>query len=179
MNEADRTPGEGEAQPGPPDAGPSTEALERELQEARSQLETAFADVLRARAEMDNIRKRAQRDVEQAHRYALERHVGELLPVCDSMELGIQAAAGTQDIAAMREGLELTCRMLLDAFGRTGVDTLAPTAGERFDPELHQAIGVEESADCPPGTVVRVMQKGYRLNDRLLRPALVVVARGS
>lgn len=186
MNETDQTPAAGAAEPHPLHAaGADTaatdprETLERELAEARSQLEVAFADVLRARAEMDNIRKRAQRDVEQAHRYALERYVGELLPVCDSMELGIQAAAATQDIAAMREGLELTLRMLQEAFGRTGVEVLEPPAGTRFDPELHQAMGMEAAADCPPGTVVRVMQKGYRLNERLLRPALVVVAQGA
>ncbi len=185
MNEAERTSAGGEAQGQAPQQPPIMETatadpgelLERELMEARSQLETAFADVLRARAEVDNIRKRAQRDVEQAHRYALERYVTELLPVCDGMELGVQAAAVTTDIQALREGMELTFRMFTEAVGRTGVETIAPAAGERFDPELHQAMGMEEASDCPPGSVVRVLQKGYRLNDRLLRPALVVVAR--
>ena len=178
MNEADRPADEAETTaPAAESAVDSRESLERQLEDARSQLETAFADVLRARAEMDNVRKRAQRDVEQAHRYALERYVSELLPVCDSMEMGVQAAASTSDVAAMREGLELTLRMLTEAFGRTGVETVAPAPGERFDPELHQAMGMEESAECPAGSVVRVMQKGYRLNERLLRPALVVVAR--
>jgi molecular chaperone GrpE len=178
MNETEHGPDEADATAaGGGRAVEGREDLERQLEEARSQLETAFADVLRARAEMDNVRKRAQRDVEQAHRYALERYVSELLPVCDSMEMGVQAAANTQDVAAMREGLELTLKMLTEAFSRTGVEPVIPAAGERFDPEFHQAMGMEESAECPPGSVVRVMQKGYRLNDRLLRPALVVVAR--
>jgi molecular chaperone GrpE len=186
MSKTQGAPAGGDATAGPSAAGitdtpaavDAREALERELAAARSELETAFADVLRARAELDNVRKRAQREIEQAHRYALERYVTELLPVCDSLELGVEAAASTRDVDAMREGIELTLKMLQEAFGRTGVEPLAPAAGERFDPELHQAMGMEESSDCPPGTVLRVMQKGYRLNDRLLRPALVVVARG-
>jgi molecular chaperone GrpE len=158
-------------------AQPGREQLEIELAEARSQLETAFADVLRARAELDNARKRAQREVEQAHRYGLERWVNELLPVCDSMEMGVAAARSTDDIASMRQGLELTLKMFLDALARSGVLEVHPAAGERFNPERHQAMGMEASPEHASGSVVRVLQKGFVLSDRLLRPALVIVAQ--
>ena len=159
------------------DAATEIARLTEELAVTQGRLEGALADVLRARAEQDNIRKRAQKDVEQAHRFALERFGSELLPVIDSMELGIVAAATTDDVAAMRQGLDLTLKMLQDAFHKGGLAAVDPTAGERFDPERHQAMGMDASAGLAAGSVVRVLQKGYALNDRLLRPALVIVAQ--
>lgn len=133
-------------------------------------------EVLRARAELENMRKRAERDVEAAHKYGLERLVQELLPVKDSMDLGLDAAASASEIESLIEGMSLTAKMFADFFEKLNIEMLDP-AGERFDPEFHQAMTTEESAEHDPGTVVRVMQKGYRLNERLVRPALVVVSK--
>ncbi len=135
-------------------------------------------ELLRLRAEMDNVRKRAERDVEAAHKYGQERLLQELLPVKDSMDLGLDAAGSTSDIDSLREGMALTAKMFGDFFDKLSVKVLDP-AGERFDPEFHQAMSTEESVEAEPGTVLRVMQKGYALNDRLVRPALVVVARAA
>lgn len=173
-----------------PDAAPAAEAAEdspevlkarleelaQALEEARGRADGAQEDVLRARAEFDNMRKRAARDVEAAHKYALERFVSEMLPVRDSMELGIAAAAATEDIPALREGMDLTLKMFVTALERCGVTAVDPL-GEKFNPDLHQAMSMEEAAGAESGTVLRVMQKGYVLNDRLVRPALVVVAK--
>lgn len=147
------------------------ERLTREANQLRD-------EALRARAEVDNVRKRAERDVEAAHKYGQERLVNELLPVKDSLDLGLAAAAAATDIAALREGMELTAKMFGDFLEKLAVRAIDPV-GERFDPELHQAMTMEASGDVAPGTVLRVMQKGYLLNDRLLRPALVVVARAA
>lgn len=151
-------------------------ALEAALQEARSREQTLFNDLLRARAELDNVRKRAQKDVENAHRYGLEKLVQEFLPVKDGMDMGTQAADQAVDPVRLREGMDLTQRMLATALEKCGVRPVDP-AGERFDPNLHEAIGTEAAPGTPAGTVLRVVQKGYQLNDRLIRPALVVVAQ--
>lgn len=135
-------------------------------------------EALRARAEADNTRKRAERDVEAAHKYGQERLVNELLPVKDSLDLGLAAAATASDIESLREGMTLTAKMFGDFLDKMAVKAVDPQ-GERFDPELHQAMTMEESGEVAPGTVLRVMQKGYLLNDRLLRPALVVVAKAA
>lgn len=133
-------------------------------------------ELLRARAELDNTRKRAARDIEAAHKYGHERLVQELLPVKDSIDLGLAAAEHATDIDALREGMTLTAKMFGDFFDKLAIRTIDPH-GERFDPEHHQAMTMEHSAEHPPGSVLRVMQKGYALNERLLRPALVVVAK--
>lgn len=143
-----------------------------------AQVEALKEEVLRARAEMDNVRKRAERDVEAAHKYGQERLVNELLPVKDSIDLGLQAAAGATDVEALREGMALTEKAFGDFLDKLAVLAVDPL-GERFDPEQHQAMTMEESVEHAPGTVMRVMQKGYLLNERLLRPALVVVAKAA
>ena len=131
---------------------------------------------LRATAELDNVRKRAVRDVENAHKYALERFVNELLPVLDSMELGLNASQSAQDIESLREGLDLTLKKLFDCLDKFGVKTIDP-AGEKFDPDWHEAVSMQELAGAAAGDIVTVMQKGYELNGRLVRPAMVVVAK--
>ena len=154
-----------------------------ELDELRAELEGALGaateardEVLRARAEVENIRKRAERDVSSAHKFGLERFVGDLLPIKDSMDLGYDALDATTDIDAIREGMTLTAKMFDTALEKAGVVAIDPT-GEAFDPEFHQAMAMQPSSDAAPGTVLAVMQKGYLLNERLIRPAMVVVAK--
>lgn len=129
---------------------------------------------LRAAAELDNVRKRAARDVEKAHKFALEGFATELLAVLDSLEAGL-AAAEDADAETLRQGSEATLKQLLAILQRFGVEEVDPH-GEPFDPTLHEAMTVQPSADVEPGSVVTVFQKGYALNGRLLRPARVVVA---
>jgi molecular chaperone GrpE len=129
---------------------------------------------LRAAAETENVRKRARRDVEHAHKFALEGFSRELLAVVDSMEIGLQAA-DSADAAALVEGSEATCKLLKTTLERFGVVEVDPD-GEPFDPEYHEAISMMPSANLEPGSVLTVVQKGYTLNARLLRPARVIVA---
>ena len=129
---------------------------------------------LRASADADNVRKRAARDVENAHKFALEKFSGELLAVRDSLEMGLAAAdAGAE---ALRAGSEATLKLLASTMERFGVAEVDPE-GEPFDPQRHEAMTMQPSAEVEPGTVLTVFQKGYTLNDRLLRPARVVVAK--
>jgi len=151
--------------------------LELELEEARREAASHMDEFLRARAELDNLRKRSARDVEHAHKYGLERFMNELLPVKDSIELGLNAADDSvADAAKLREGLELTLKLFEAASEKFGLEEVNPE-GQSFDPEYHQAMSMQESPDVPAGTVVTVVQKGYVLNDRLLRPAMVIVAK--
>lgn len=142
-------------------------ALERDLAALREER-------LRERADLENQRRRMVRDVEQARKFANERLLGDLLPVLDSLERGVEA--GGTDIARLREGVELTLRQLLKVAADNGLHVVDPQ-GQAFDPERHQAVSTVASADRPADEVVQVFQKGYVLNDRLLRPAMVVVTR--
>lgn len=147
-----------------------SEKLEQELTTAREQ-------VLRVQAEMQNLRRRAERDVENAHKYALEKFVGELLPVVDNLERAIAAIpADNEENQALLQGVELTLKSFTDALEKFGVQSVDPK-GEAFNPDLHQAMTMTPSADYPPNTVIEVFQKGYTLNERLVRPAMVVVAK--
>lgn len=161
--------GESEALPAPD--------LELELQEARDEAASHLEDFLRARAELENFRKRAARDVANAHKFGLERFMTELLPVKDSVELGLNAAGGTEtDAGKLREGLELTLKLFNAASEKFGLQEVNPE-GQSFDPDYHQAMSILEASGVEAGTVVKVVQKGYLLNDRLLRPAMVIVAQ--
>ena len=163
------TAGDSEALPAPD--------LELELQQARDEAASHLDDFLRARAELDNLRKRSARDVGNAHKFGLERFMTELLPVKDSVELGLNAADDAEaDTEKLREGLELTLKLLNAASEKFGLQEVNPE-GQSFDPEYHQAMSMQEVAGVEPGTVVTVVQKGYLLHDRLLRPAMVIVAR--
>ena len=151
--------------------------LERELEQARQTAAEHWDDLLRARAELDNLRKRAARDVENAHKHGLERFMNELLSVRDSMELGLSASDGDEvDPAKVREGLELTLKLFDVATEKFGLVEVNPQ-GEPFDPEFHQAMSMQESEEAESGTVIEVVQKGYLLKDRLLRAAMVIVAK--
>ncbi len=149
------------------------------LEDARNKADEHWNQVLRLQAEMDNARRRAERDVENAHKYALDRFAQDLLPVKDSLELGLAAATGDDEaVAKLREGTELTLKMLTQAMEKYGIKEVNPV-GQPFNPDLHQAMSMLESPDKPANTVLAVMQKGYTLNERLVRPALVVVSKAS
>jgi molecular chaperone GrpE len=150
-------------------------APEDELARLRSELAAAQEQVMRVAAEQENIRKRAARDIEQAHRYALEKFAQELLPVRDSLELAV-ANAGRADSASLVAGQEATLKLLARAFERFSILGVEPN-GEPFDPQRHEAIAMRESSSAEPQSILEVVQRGYELNGRLLRPARVVVAR--
>ena len=142
--------------------------------ELAAQAQENWDKYLRAAAELDNVRKRAARDVEHARKFALERFSTELLAVRDSLEAGLNAA-DQADAAALQEGSEATLKLLAKVMGQFGVEELDPL-GEPFDPNFHEAMTMQPSAEMEPGSVLIVVQKGYTLNGRLLRPARVVVA---
>jgi molecular chaperone GrpE len=152
------------------DAGDPRDAVVEAL---RGEIDQLRADALRDRADLDNQRKRLGRELESARRFANERLLAELLPLFDSMEAGLAAAAEAEPL---REGLELTLRQLHRIAASNGLAEIAPAPGEAFDPERHQAMSMVPADGLPAGSISRVFQKGYVLNERLLRPALVVVA---
>lgn len=157
--------------------GVTMEQLAQRLAEALKSSEQDRDRFVRAQAEVENVRRRSEKDLQNAHKYALERFARELLPVVDSLELGLQAAgADVAGARALREGMELTLKQLLAVLERFEIKVIDPV-GQRFDPERHQAMAMEPSADVESNTVVKVFQKGYLLNDRLLRPAMVVVSQ--
>ena len=163
-----------EQTPIPADEASPEAQLRDEIEALRGELEQLRAESLRERADLENQRKRLARDVEQARRFANERLLGELLPVFDSLDAGLAAAAG--EGGPLKDGLQLTFRQLLKVASDNGLAVVDPT-GQPFNPEHHQAISQADPAGAAPGSVLQVFQKGYLLNDRLLRPALVVVAR--
>lgn len=173
-------PLEGEVEPPVETAGEEADPqrLANLLEDARSRADDHWNQCLRLQAELDNLRKRAERDVTNAHKFALEKFVQELLPVRDSLEMGIAAARDgeTVDADKLLEGKELTGKMLWSALEKFGVRELDPM-GEKFNPEYHEAMSIQERADVEPNTVVTVVQKGYVLNDRLVRPAMVIVSK--
>ena len=147
------------------------------LEDARAKADEHWDQLVRAKAEVENLRKRHERDLANAHKYALEAFVQELLPVKDSMELGLNAALDDNaDVAKLREGTELMVKMMISALDKFNVVEIDP-AGEPFDPKLHQAMSIQERDDVAPNTVVTVVQKGYTLNGRLVRPAMVMVSK--
>jgi molecular chaperone GrpE len=150
-------------------------ALQAQLVDVQGQGQSARDQALRAMAELDNVRKRAQRDVENAHRYALEKFAQELLPVKDSLDLAIENA-GRADAAALVEGQAATQRLLAKALERAGIVELNPV-GQPFDANQHEAMAAQPSATAEPNSVLAVVQRGYLLNGRLLRPARVLVSR--
>ncbi len=152
------------------------ETLRSELDKEREQSQANLDRALRAQAEMENLRKRTTRDVENAHKYALDKFVNELLPIIDSLELGMAAAEGIDGNKELLEGMQLTLKMFLTALEKFGVNQLSPE-GEKFNPEQHEAVSMQEVEGKDTGTVVTVMQKGYELNGRLVRPAMVMVAK--
>lgn len=168
-----------QAEPATPVTELSLDELQAQLAQAQQKLDEQRDSVLRAQAEVQNVRRRAERDVEHAHKFALEKFAGDLLPVVDSLERALQSVGSDDEAAkATREGVELTLKMLLDAMARYGVQQLNPV-GEAFDPQQHEAMSMQPSADVPANAVVAVLQKGYSLNGRLVRPAMVIVSAGA
>lgn len=149
-----------------------------ELANAQAQAEKNWTLYLGARAEADNIKKRAERDVQNAHKFALERFINELLPVKDSLELGLSAASETTDMGKLIEGSELTLKMLANVLDKFAVEEINPL-GKKFDPQLHEAMAMQPSDEAEPNTVLQVIQKGYLLHGRLVRPALVIVSQAA
>lgn len=157
---------------------PAAESPDQALRDALGQAEATAQEnwnkYVRAAAELDNVRKRAARDVEQARKFGVERLAAELLGVLDSLEMGLEAGASATP-EALLEGKKATLRLLKSALDRFGVVEIAP-AGQAFDPQLHEALSIQPAPAVTPGSVVAVVQKGYQLNGRLLRPARVIVA---
>ena len=150
---------------------------EQALEQAQATIKEYWDQVMRLRAEIDNFRKRAERDVENAHKYALKNFTEALLPIIDSMEMGMTAAmAENATLESIRQGSELTMNMFMQVLEKQGLTQIDPV-GDKFDPEQHQAISMVEDESAEPNTVIAVMQKGFLLNDRLVRPAMVIVAK--
>jgi len=159
----------------------TVESLSEQIEALKTSATDSLDKAVRAQAELDNVRKRAIRDIENAHKYALEKFINELLPVLDSMELGINASINTSgeevDICSLHEGLELTMKMFCASLEKSGVNPVDPQKGDKFNPDQHQAVTVQEVDDVESGTVITTLQKGYELNGRLIRPAMVIVAK--
>jgi molecular chaperone GrpE len=173
----DEPTGEVALEDAPVEARPNEVELTKLLEDARNKADEHWDQLMRTRAELENLRKRNQRDLENAHKFALERFSQDLLQVWDSLELGHQAAQDPQvDVEKLREGTELTLKLLGDVMQKNGIEQIHPE-GQPFNPEFHQAMAMQERDDLAPNTVVAVVQKGYLLNGRLLRPAMVMVSK--
>ncbi len=146
------------------------------LAEAQAQAAQHFDSLLRLQADMENLRRRTEREVDNAKKFALERFVNDLIPVLDSMEMGLQASTQTaNDQDTIRQGLEMTLKMFQDVMARFQVEALDPT-GDKFNPQEHEAMTMQPSKDHEPNTVMFTVQKGYKLHGRVVRPARVVVS---
>jgi molecular chaperone GrpE len=157
--------------------GQDAEELHALLTDARSKVDEHWDQCLRLQAEIENMRKRNERDLANAHKFALEKFAAELLPVKDSLEMGLLAADENIDVARLKEGSELTLKLLSSAMEKFNISEINPL-NEDFNPEYHEAMSMQERADVAPNKVVTVVQKGYLLNERLIRPAMVIVSRG-
>ncbi|MBX8470535.1 nucleotide exchange factor GrpE [Pseudomonas sp. RIT778] len=165
-----------------PEANQAPEAsgddLATRVQVLEEQLAAAQDQSLRVAADLQNVRRRAEQDVEKAHKFALEKFAGDLLPIVDSLERGLELSnPDDESIRPMREGIELTLKMFHDTLARYQLVAVAPQEGEPFNAVEHQAMAMQESADLEPNSILKVFQKGYQLNGRLLRPAMVVVSK--
>jgi len=171
MTETNQQAQAGQAQ----EAEPAAASPDQLRAEAEARAAENWAAYLRAAAELENYRKRVARELEAARQYGIERFAAEILPVADSLGLGLDVAA-TADPTTLLEGHRATLRQLQKAFAAAGITEIDP-AGQPFDPQLHEAMTTHPSADRPPNTVLAVVQKGYLLNGRLLRPARVIVSK--
>ncbi len=159
------------------DEQPTVESLSIELEAAQAKAGESWDALLRVKAEMENLRRRSEKDVQGAHKFALEKFSRELLSVMDSLELGLQSFQGKgESVDDLKKGVELTLQQLGSVFEKFNIKAVDPT-GEKFNPEFHQAMSMQPTADHEPNTVIAVFQKGYLLNERLLRPAMVVVSQ--
>ena len=175
---ADGEPGEPGGAVGGLDA-PTVENLQKALAAAEAEIEVHREAELRAHAELENFRRRAQRDLENGLKFGLDRFLVELLPVLDSLEMGLAVAQDVTDdqtAEKLREGTELTVKQALQLLAKHGVQQINPV-GEKFDPEFHEAVTLQPSDEHEPNTVTTVIQKGYSLHERLIRPAMVIVSQ--
>ncbi len=156
---------------------PTIELLSEQIEALKTSAAEYLDRAVRAQAELDNVRKRTIRDIENAHKYALEKFVNELLPVLDSLELGINASENIEDTSSLREGMELTMKIFCSSLEKSGVKSVEPQKGDKFNPDQHEAVTVQEVEDVESGAVTTTLQKGYELNGRLIRPAKVIVAK--
>ena len=158
----------------------SKDSEEEELEKLHSELEKQKDLTLRAEAELQNVLKRTAREVENAHKYGLERFIQNLLPVVDSLEKAAEASAPDQSEASDTaiEGINLCCKLLVDVLEKEGIKAIDPS-GEPFDPSEHQAMSMVENSDMEPNSIAAVVQKGWKLNERLVRPAMVMVVKGN
>ncbi|MDL0431637.1 nucleotide exchange factor GrpE [Marinobacter sp. TBZ242] len=158
----------------------SENSPESEIEALKLQAQEFQEQMLRSQAEMQNVRRRAEIDVEKAHKFALEKFVKELLPVADSLEKAVESTEGHEEagdlVTSIREGVEMTLNLFMNSLRKFNVEQLNPV-GEPFDPQQHEAMSMVPAPDAEPNSVVAVVQKGYKLNDRLVRPAMVVVAK--
>jgi len=155
------------------------QALEK-LAQAELAAEKAHDDLLRVQAEMQNLRRRTEQDIEKAHKYGQEKFSAELLSVMDNLERALDAASAHENeaVKAIYDGVDLTLKSFSDCFTKFNIEAVDPL-GEPFDPALHQAMSMQENPDVEPNTIIAVMQKGYTLHGRVIRPAMVMVAKGS
>ena len=157
------------------------EELIAHIKKVQAKADENWDIALRTKAEMENVRRRTEKEVSNARKYGIEKMVSEILPVKDSMDMGLKAAIelDTEDEAVhkIREGMELTLKMMNDALAKIGVKEIDPQEGEPFNADFHQAMSMQEVPGRDPNTIVAVVQKGYTLNERLIRPAMVMVAK--
>jgi len=152
--------------------------LAAQLAEAQIKADENWNELLRARADMENLRRRQSRDLESAHKRALDKFVSELLPVYDSMELGLNASKGDDaSLEAVQNGLDMTMKMFLSSINKFGLEQVNPAEGDDFDPEQHQAMAMQAVEGVEANKVITVAQKGFQFNGRLLRPAMVLVSQ--
>jgi len=154
----------------------NADSLEAQLEQAQAKAGENWEQFIRAKAEMDNLRRRNVKDLENAHKFGIEKFVTELLPVLDSMVMGLAVEDASAE--SLREGMELTMNMLEKMMEKLGIEEIDPL-NEKFDAAKHQAMTAQPSAEVEPNTVLAVMQKGYSLNERLIRPAMVIVSRAA
>lgn len=164
-------------EPGPVSANPEADMLAAQVEALEQEVAEAKDQVLRAAAETQNVRRRAEQEAEKARKFALERFVKELLPVVDTLEKALEAMTDAAS-EAHREGVAMTLKLQLDAMAKFGVEQIDP-AGEPFDPQLHEAMAMVPNPELEPNSVMEVIQKGYQLNGRLVRPAMVVVSQAA
>ncbi len=152
------------------------EALQKRLDQSEASEQESKDQYVRAHAEMENIRRRSERDVSHARKFALERFAQDLLPIVDSMEKAVEIKSEEPGAIAIQEGIDLTIKMFVETVSKFGLKQIDP-AGEKFDPNLHEAMVMQPNPDLEPNTVMDVFQKGYELNGRVVRPARVVVSK--
>lgn len=157
---------------------PSHEQLEKELNAREQEIEGYKDQLLRARAEVDNVQRRAEREISNAFKYSTNKVLGDLLPVLDGLVRGLEGSANVEDpqLKNIRHGMQLTLELLEKTLEKHGVQPINPEPGTAFNPEMHEAMSAIPNSDFPPNSVVQVLQKGYQLHDRVLRAAMVMVS---